>query len=829
MEEETKALFDKPRDVQNNEYKLLLIANESSDAELTLYIYPVWAQFCLVSMESKIIKPNTKCLYRNLSKFKFKLVAKFYDNRKMRKLLEPRKWIKDNLIKIDKSLECITEDLANEEKRICLRKLHREKELENTGDQHNLYDILGLDMEEVRKMENDDLKKSIEKGFRQQMIIWHPDKNFGDDEIAKQINEARKILLDDEKRSRYHNEADYNRGWLSPKRYKAIFWPECCSDEQNQAYWSRLMKIAVTFSITIFGIVLSISTGSVGSILGAGLTAGGLQSLELVLNKDFIVNECGWKALLSKAAIGFVGGAITGGVAAGITAGIANLGSSALTSAATIMGGYVGLGSLTGALGGITSSLASDATRKFVDNDDVTARQVICRTICGAVIGATAGALGGLVTQSVINHQALSAASKSLELEIGKQLAIQGVSKSVSDELALDVSREFTESATKALMGRATQFVEERLDEKMENQHPMKHVGNGVKDVITCGITTVIKEGSAAVVSKAKTENNVKWNEEEYNPMSVGSNCNANADKEQNDSIINVQNGEPSASFEPNNNNNAFKRSRRLDNATSNEKETDEEKQSKTFQQSDNVQQLYGENSIEFQQCDGTDKIPQELHPSKIISEIGFGANEKIEDHDSDEVVVGFKPGQDTVTFYFKNKKCQQERSSESNNILSVDMGKVADKLQQSFHPLSNETSDEAENYELISKTWEQSENEGDEQVTIKYISEIHGVTEMIVAYCLNSDERKIKVRGSGKKVTVPSEATKVEVRFKVRRFIWWDIFKYDRFEKTWCNPPEPHIFRYERPRNRTFTISGDVFGAVTRVSDGHHDETKDM
>jgi hypothetical protein len=34
----------------------------------------------------------------------------------------------------------------------------------------------------------------------------------------------------------------------------------------------------------------------------------------------------------------------------------------------------------------------------------------------------------------------------------------------------------------------------------------------------------------------------------------------------------------------------------------------------------------------------------------------------------------------------------------------------------------------EAENYDLISKTWQESENEGDEPATIKYISEIHVV-----------------------------------------------------------------------------------------------------
>jgi hypothetical protein len=46
----------------------------------------------------------------------------------------------------------------------------------------------------------------------------------------------------------------------------------------------------------------------------------------------------------------------------------------------------------------------------------------------------------------------------------------------------------------------------------------------------------------------------------------------------------------------------------------------------------------------------------------------------------------------------------------------------------------------EAENYDLISKTWQESENEGDEPATIKYISEIHVVMKMIVTYCETKD-----------------------------------------------------------------------------------------
>ena len=82
---------------------------------------------------------------------------------------------------------------------------------------------------------------------------------------------------------------------------------------------------------------------------------------------------------------------------------------------------------------------------------------------------------------------------------------------------------------------------------------------------------------------------------------------------------------------------------------------------------------------------------------------------------------------------------------------------------------------------------------------------------------------------GSGKFVIVPSTARQVEVRFQVRRPFWGDIMKYDRLQKCWCQPTQPHEFRYDTPQNRTFTISGNLWWeAVMHVSNDLHDEMKD-
>ena len=229
---------------ENEEYKSLLIVNESKDAVVTLYIY----RTCI---NSKIIQPNEKYFHREKTAFKYKLVASFDDNRVKKEFPGPLEWTKDTLIRITESLECIEENLADYplEKQICLPKMNFRTYPTSTSGKVNLYGILGLDMTEVRKMNIGDQKIAINEAFRDQIKIWHPDKNCGDGEIAMQIILARETLLDDERRARYHNEADYDEGWLSPKFYKSIFWPDCYTEKQNKAYWRRVGFVAISYGL----------------------------------------------------------------------------------------------------------------------------------------------------------------------------------------------------------------------------------------------------------------------------------------------------------------------------------------------------------------------------------------------------------------------------------------------------------------------------------------------------------------------------------------------------------------------------------------------------
>ena len=141
------------------------------------------------------------------------------------------------------------------------------------------------------------------------------------------------------------------------------------------------------------------------------------------------------------------------------------------------------------------------------------------------------------------------------------------------------------------------------------------------------------------------------------------------------------------------------------------------------------------------------------------------------------------------------------------------------------------ETNHEINENDRSNETSEGKLTDYPQEGTIGYISEGYWFSKMIVTYSLHGKENKEEVSGNGRKVKIPSDAKQIEVRFQVRRPVWGDIMKYNRFRKTWCKPYEPHVFRYEKPPpERTFTISGNLrWEAVMRVSDKYHEETGEM
>ena len=112
----------------------------------------------------------------------------------------------------------------------------------------------------------------------------------------------------------------------------------------------------------------------------------------------------------------------------------------------------------------------------------------------------------------------------------------------------------------------------------------------------------------------------------------------------------------------------------------------------------------------------------------------------------------------------------------------------------------------------------------------VRYISKGLWFSKMVVSYVLNGKEITKEARGHEGQIDIPSNAQRIAVRFKVLRPPWGDIMKYDRSQRCWCQSYEPHVFEYETPPIRTFTISGNLWWeAVMEVSDEHSEETKEL
>ena len=757
--------------MSDEQYKSLLIVNESKDASITLYIYASWDFVCWMSFRSKIILPGEKYLYRSKNSFKFELVARFEDKSKQT-LLKPRTWDADKLLKVTEDLRLTEGKLEDfpSEKRVCLRKLQRDKELNTTSGKRNLYAILGLDMDQIRHMPREEQKEAIKKGFREQIKRWHPDKNFGDEDIAKEIIMAHEVLLDDEMRARYHNEADYDKGWLSPSRWRAIFNPERFTVEQKKTYEKRMKMFALSLGITIGGIVLTAVTAglaapavvTVGGVLGSAMIGAGLQSLQHTVNeKSVVTEECDTTKWLVKDGIGFVLGAVIGLAAVGITAGVAGLGKSAMESTAVKMGQYIKIGAGTGAAGGAVSSVASDAGRKFVDGEEVTLKQAVCHVALSAFIGAVAGTAGGAITKAFVSGET-SATTANIKVEVGEQIAILTGARRLVKVLAKNIPRALTKSGTEAVMQTASQFVVERLDDSVENQSLGQHLVKGARKTPKVGV----RESVTGLLSEAKNKIKVSKRVKKYS----NDDKSVRLDKKRVERLkISLENNEHLVKYE-------------------------ESSCSATY---------------------------QPLVPSEQMDPLS--ANEYVNPVVDIDGEVGLNDSRGQV---------KHERFEENKEHL-IKLGESAcsptNQPLESDQLLENETSP----LPVVSEeacVLEKRESDQREDIKIKYISEGAWISRMIVSFFLDGKKTTQQVSGSGKFVTIPSRAKDIEVKFQVRRPFWGDVMKYNRFREAWFRPYEPHVFRYDKPTNRTFTISGNLWWeAVMGVTNEYHDETKEL
>ena len=365
------------------------------------------------------------------------------------------------------------------------------------------------------------------------------------------------------------------------------------------------------------------------------------------------------------------------------------------------MGQYVGIGAGTGAVGGAVSSIASDAGRKFVDGEEVTLKQAVCRVAFGATIGAVTGIEGGAVSKAVVSGR-ISAATTNIKGDVGEQVAMLTGGRRLGNALARKVLPALTESGAESVMGTAAQFVEERLDDSVENQSPGQHLVRGATNLGCNAIKVGVRDTATGLLTHAKNEVIV----------SKGVKKSSDVDKTERSCL---------------------KR---------------EERQKLSLENNENL--------VKYQEstCSAT---YQPLESEKLLEDETAVVSEEacvLEEHESDQL----------------------------------------------------------------------------EDMEIKYISEGAWTSRMIVSFFLDGKKTTQQVSGSGKFVTIPSRAKDIEVKFQVRRPFWGDVMKYNRFREAWFRPYEPHVFRYDKPTNRTFTISGNLWWeAVMGVTNENHDETKEL
>ena len=583
--------------------KSLVIRNESAKAQVNLNLFTTWDVVCWLPYTSKTIEPNTKFLYSSDKDCKFELVARLEDKQPKKILLKPQQWIEDRLIRITDSLDIEVDNLAKypQEKKECIRKMQRDEELESHGEGRNLYNILRLDMGQVRAMSKEEQDKEIRTAFIRELRIWHPEFNDdGDKGIVREVIMAHDILQDREKRARYHNIADYDSGWLSVKRFKAVFWPECETIEQRLAWIKRMGLLALSAGLTIGGIVGVVLTAGFASPWFVTSIMGGLHSLQQAISKEAIADGCDVKKWLIKTGIGYILAVMPGGTAIGVAL---------LESTALKVGEFLVCRAAIGALGGAVPSLIFDASKKFVDGQDVTCKQVMGHAAVAATAGAVAAMTGVTVTRAMAGNKTASV-SATLEGAIGEPAPQQSEVRSLAQRSASLLAAK----SAKVVIETAADFTEKHLEDSMENGSSHGFSVDGL------GLTQEWRD----VVKKA---------------------------------------------------------------------------------------------------------ISEELFDGKV-----------------------------------------------------------------------------------------------------RYISKGYWLSKMIVSFFVNGKEITKEVRGSGKYVDIPFNARQIKVIFKVLRPPWRDILKYDRFQKCWCEPYEPHVFQYETPPIRTFTIWGIMrWEAVMIVTDEHHNETNEL
>ena len=391
-------------------YKSLLIKNDAR-CQVTINFYHNWDVACMISHASNVIMPGTTFSCSHKKGRRIELIARFESDSVERKkvLSKPQAWASDQSMRITDNLNvemntltseekesCLRKknSLTSEEKESCFRKKNREEELASLeAGGCNLYNILRLNMKEVRAMEKKEQDEEIKKAFHREIKIWHcycnPD---GDDDIAREVIMAYEILGNREKRARYNNMADYDSGWLSMRRFKAIFFPEYETMEQRLAWIKRMGLLALTVGITVCGIGAVVLTAGYSSPFLVPVVHGGVRALASIMSREAVLDGCSVKKWLLSTGIEYLIAFIPGG---------ATIGLAALEGITISAPEVIGIRTAVSSGSSLVAALVEDAKKKFVDGKDVTFKQALGHAIFQGAVAAGACLLGGAVSKGL--------------------------------------------------------------------------------------------------------------------------------------------------------------------------------------------------------------------------------------------------------------------------------------------------------------------------------------------------------------------------------------------------------------------------------------------
>ncbi|CAB4037956.1 Hypothetical predicted protein [Paramuricea clavata] len=184
-----------------------------------------------------------------------------------------------------------------------------------TAGSKNLYEILNLNMDEVRGKPVEEQNKIIKRAYHSQLRRWHPDRNpeNGDSAICQEIIFAYKILKYPEARAAYNNVADFDKGWFSKARYKAMFKPECYSAEQKKQKRRRLGLLFLSGLFIAAGVGLTFVTAGMAAPVVLGVSAasgaligGGISSGLRTISRESIEKGCSFRKYFTSLAIGAI-------------------------------------------------------------------------------------------------------------------------------------------------------------------------------------------------------------------------------------------------------------------------------------------------------------------------------------------------------------------------------------------------------------------------------------------------------------------------------------------------------------------------------------------